>query len=325
LEVRALVTLSASLVMLLVAGADAAVTADAARECGAVRAPRFRVPARFLTRGSVGLWLPYRGRCLLRVVAGAGSAEPLFRLRAGERVVGLQWAPSGRHFVLVTRRPRRALLLGSDGRLVKSWRAGAAAFLADGRLVLGRDSGLYVVRGGRLTLLVRRAALERAARFRSASGPFGPDPWGNNRGYGRRAVALQWWSGQRDAVLVARVGGRASRASPALPGYSNVGGSAWTPDGLSLLEFTVFRAPPGFNKDHDHCLDVWAGQSIRHVFCVSGLARPYQFHFDKLLWSNDGRSGLLNDGTVISPQGRVLGLAAGAGDPAFAVLWQPRG
>lgn len=310
--------------MLLVAGADAAVTTQTARGCRVVRAPRFRVPARFLTRGSVGLWMPYRGRCVLRVVAGAGSAEPLFRLRAGERAVGLQWAPSGRSFVLVTRRPRRVLLLGIDGRVVKSWRAGAAAFLADGRLVLGRDSGLYVVRDGRLTLLVRRLALERAAGFRSASGPFGPDPWGNNRGYGRRAVALQWWSGQRDAVLVARVGASASRAIPALPGYRNVGGSAWTPDGRSLLEFTVFRPPPGSQKDHDHCLDVWSRQGIRHVFCVLRLSRPYRFHFDKLLWSRDGRSGLLNDGTVISPQGRVLGLMPGAGDPAFAVLWQPR-
>ena len=61
------------------------------------------------------------------------------------------------------------------------------------------------------------------------------------------------------------------------------------------------------------------------MFCVLGLARPYRFHFDKLLWSNDSRAGLLNDGTVVSPQGRVLGLAGGAGDPAFAVLWQPRG
>jgi hypothetical protein len=317
--------LSAWLLVVLVAGADAAVTTHSVRDCAPVRAPRFRVPVRFLAPRSVGLWMPSGGRCLLRVVAGAGSAVPVFRLRDAERLVGLQWAPDGQSFVLVTRRPRRVLLLGLDGRVAKSWRAALAAFLADGRLVLGRDSGLYVVGGRRLSLLARRSALVRAAGFRSARGAFGPDPRGYSRGYGRRAVAVHWWSGQRDALLVVRVGGHATRASPTGHGFGDVGGSAWSPDGRLLLEFTVFRPPPGSDKDHDHCLDAWSRRAIRHMFCVLDLPRPYRFHFDKLLWSNDGRAGLLNDGTVVSPQGRVLGLARGAGDPAFAVLWQPRG
>jgi len=324
-KVRFLVTLSGWLLVVLVAGADAAVTTHAARDWAAVRAPHFRVPARFLAPRSVGLWMPYRGRCLLHVVAGAGSAVPLFRLRGMERIVGLQWAPNGGRFILVTRRPRRVLLLRLDGRVVESWRAASAAFFADGRLVLGRDSGLYVAGGRHLSLLVRRSALVRAAGFQSASGPFGPDPWGNSRGYGRRALAVQWWSGQRDALLVVRDGGYTTRASPTRHGFRGVGGGAWSPDGRVLLEFTVFRPPPGSEKDHDHCLDVWSRRGIRHMFCVLSLARPYRFHFDKLLWSNDGRAGLLNDGTVVSPEGRVLGLARGAGDPAFAVLWQPRG
>ena len=103
-----------------------------------------------------------------------------------------------------------------------------------------------------------------------------------------------------------------------------MGGSAWTTDGRRLLQFTVFRSAAGSRKDHDHCLHVWSERrGVRRAFCVSGLARRFQFHFDKLLWARDGRTGLLNDGTVVSSRGRVLGIARGAGDPAFAVLWRP--
>jgi hypothetical protein len=224
----------------------------------------------------------------------------------------------------VSRQPRRVLLLGAGGRLLRKWSARTAAFVADGRLVLAFDSGVYVTRGGRLRRIATIAALTRAAGFRSAAGPFGPDAWGFSRGYGEDAVAFQWWSGRRYALLVVDTAGRASRVSPDGRGFGSVGGSAWAPDGRRLLEFTVFRSPPGFRKEHDHCLHVWSARGgSRKAFCISALGRRFQFHFDKALWARGGRTALLNDGTVISASGRVLGLARGAGDPAFAVLWRP--
>jgi hypothetical protein len=322
--VRGFVTLAGTLVALLLATANSGPSSAAARGCTDVRAPRFRVAPRFLAPGSTGLWLPLGARCLLRVSAGSESVEPVLRLRRGERLVGLHWAPDGRSFVAVSRQPRRVLLLGAGGRLLRKWSARTAAFVADGRLVLAFDSGVYVKRGRRLRRIATSAVLERAAGFRSAAGPFGPDHWGYSRGYGEDAVAFQWWSGRRDALLVVDTAGRASRVSPDARGFVSVGGSAWAPDGRRLLEFTVFRSPPGFGKEHDHCLHVWSGRGgSRKAFCVSALGRRFQFHFDKALWARDGRTALLNDGTVISTSGRVLGIARGAGDPAFAVVWRP--
>jgi hypothetical protein len=322
--VRGFVTLAGTLVALLLATANGGPSSAAGRGCADLRAPRFRVAPRFLAPGSTGLWSPPNSRCLLRVSAGSESVEVVLRLRRRERLVGLHWAPDGRSFVAVSRQPRRVFLLGAGGRLLRKWSARTAAFVADGRLVLAFDSGVYVTRGRRLRRIATSGRLKQAAGFRSAAGPFGPDPWGSSRGYGANAVAFQWWSGRRDALLVVDTAGRVSRVSPNGRGFVSVGGSAWAPKGRRLLEFTVFPSPPGFEKEHDHCLHVWSDRGgSRQAFCVSALGRRFQFHFDKLLWARDGRTALLNDGTVISTSGRVLGLARGAGDPAFGILWRP--
>jgi hypothetical protein len=204
-------------------------------------------------------------------------------------------------------------------------RADSASFLRDGRIVIATRSGVFLVSRSTLKPLASRAALAKAAGFPSNRRLFiGEDADGYARGYGRDSVALTWTQVTpkvRNTILVVSTDRTVRRATPIFSGVSLVGGRAWSADGQRLFLMDVAPTPPGFRYDHDHCLDSWKARGgYRRLWCVTELPPSYRFHFDKLIWSRG--EGLLNNGTVIDRNGRVLGrLRVKGSGAAFAIHW----
>jgi hypothetical protein len=302
--------------------------------CGRVEpAWERRLPPReFFPPSLAGLWLR-DDRCVYLVVAGSKEARALWRARPGERVLGLGWAPDGESFVVTT--GARVLLLGRDGSLRRRLRATGAAFLRDGRLAVSRGDGIYLLAGARSRRLASREQLGRIAGFRPRRTLFvGHDPWGFTRGHGRDALALTLWSGGgswKSIVLVVSAAGRVMRASPAYRaggGEGVVSGWAWAPDGRELFVMSEVAGPPERRArgNHDHCLDIWSAQrGLRRSFCESRLSAAHWSHFAKLAWAADGKTALLDNGTVVTRDGNVAGRSRPAhGDLSFQLQWEPR-
>jgi hypothetical protein len=286
----------------------------------------------FFPPSRVGLWLR-NDRCVYLVRRGSADARLLWSGRRRELVRGVVWAPDGESLAITTKSSRdgwRGLILRPDGGLLRRLRATGVAFLRDGRLAVSRRNGIYP--RGESRRLASRAELERVAGFRArAVVAVSPDPWGYWRGYGRDRLALTLWSrtGSKSVVLVVSASRHVTRASPAYRaggGEGVVSGWAWSPEGQRLFVMSEVVPPkwrgPG---DHDHCLDIWSAEhGIRRAFCGSGLRRSLQLHFSRLVWAANGRRGLLDNGTVVTRNGRVAGRAdAPASD--FDVQWQPAG
>jgi hypothetical protein len=133
--------------------------------------------------------------------------------------------------------------------------------------------------------------------------------------------------GRDSVLLVVSIHGASRRASPAYGprqkrGYS-LGGVTWSPAGDELFEMPDVRTPPGFEYDHDHCLDVWSvRRGYRRLWCMTGYPLRFRFHFDTLVRAPDGERGILNNGTVVASDGRVLGrLRLEGASPAFGSEW----
>ena len=247
-------------------------------------------------------------------------------------VHGLSWAPDGTTFALTT--GSRALVLSRDGSLLRQFRATGAAFFRDGRLAVSRPDGLYLLTGSRLRLLASRKELERVAGFRARPEfSVSQDPRGFTRGHGQDAVALTLWSGGsswKSVVLVVSPAGRLTRASPAYRaggGEGAVYGWAWSPEGRELFVAAEVAGPPERRRrgKHDHCVDVWSAErGLRRAFCESQLPPAHQLHFAKLAWATDGRTALLDNGTVITPDGKVVSRAPVTGQHlSFQLQWEP--
>ena len=159
------------------------------------------------------------------------------------------------------------------------------------------------------------------------------DARGFTRGHGRRAVALTLWSAGRSwksVVLVVSSAGRVVRASPAYRAGGREGavyGWAWSPDGRELfVAAEVAGLPERLRRgEHDHCLDVWSAErGLRRVFCESQLPAAHQSHFAKIAWASDGKTALLDNGTIVTRDGRVAGHApVAAGHLSFQLQWEP--
>jgi hypothetical protein len=323
-------------------GGDNAATTAGARQ--ALGCPRGRLvwrrplpPPHFFPASLAGLRVRQE-RCVYLVFPRRGEVRPLWRTRAGERVRGLSWAPDGKAFVLTT--GSRVYLLGRDGSLLRRFRATGAAFLHDGRLALSRLAGIYLFTGSRWRRLASRQELERVAGFRARRAfSTSNDAQGFTRGDGRGAVAITLWSAGRSwksVVLVVSAAGRVSRASPAYRaggGEGAVYGWAWSPGGQELLVTAEVAGSPARRRrgEHDHCVDVWsAAGGLRRAFCESQLPPAYQSHFAKVVWAPDGKTALLDNGTIVTRGGRVarrVPLAADdlsfrfSGSPATADPW----
>jgi hypothetical protein len=324
--------------VVLLAACGGEVTSQATRGEQAVGCPRISLqwrrglpPPKFFPPSLAGLWLG-RVRCVYLVFARRGEARPLWGTRAGERVLGLSWAPDGKRFALTTR--SRIVVLSRDGSLLRRLRATGAAFLRDGRLAVSRPSGVYLETGSRWRRLASRQELERVAGFRAPRSFFlSQDPWGFTRGQGRGAVAMTLWSAGRtwkSVVLVVSAAGRVVRASPAYRaggGEGAVYGWAWSPDGRKLFVMAEVAGPTERRRrgEHDHCVDVWsAAGGLRRAFCESQLRPAYHSHFAKLAWATDGKTALLDNGTIITRHGEVAGRLPGTtGDLSFQLQWAP--
>jgi hypothetical protein len=291
-------------------------------------------PRAFFPSALAGLWLR-RDRCVYLVFATGKEARPLWRAPAGERVSGLSWGPGGKAFALAT--GSRVVVLGRDGSLLRRLRATGAVFLRDGRLAVSRPNGIYLLTGSRSRRLASLQELERVAGFRARPDfSVSHDPCGFTRGHGRGAVAITLWSAGRSwksvwksVVLVVSAAGRVVRASPAYragEGDGVVSGWAWSPDGRELFVAAEVAGPPERRRrgNHDHCLDVWSTEGgRRRAFCESQLPPPHHSHFAKLAWATDGKTALLDTGTLFTRDGGVAGRApVASGDLSFRVQWE---
>jgi hypothetical protein len=301
-----------------------------------------RAPPGFFPPSLAGLWVPAQGRCVYLVFPGDDKARPFWGGRPGETVRGVAWAPDGKSVAITTkRRSWHVVVLRRDGALLRRMAATGAAFFVDGRLAVSRQDNIDLVVDSNIRRLVSREELERVAGFR-ARGPLllSHDPWGFTRGQGRDRIALTLWGGGgawKSAVLIVSASGKITRASPAYRTKGNEGvvyGWAWSPEGQELYVMAEVPGPPSRRQrgDHDHCLDVWSADGgRRRVFCESALAEGYQSHFSKLAWSADGKSGLLNNGTIFTRGGKVVGHAAVCNGErlndtvacTFEVQWEP--
>lgn len=289
-----------------------------------------RVAPEFFAPSLAGLWLR-QDRCVYLVFPTRDEARPLWRTPAGERVRGLSWAPGGKAFALAT--GSRVILLGRDGSLLGRLRATGAVFLRDGRLAVSRPDGIYLLTGSRSRRLASRQELERVAGFRARRAfSVSHDPLGFTRGHGRGAVAITLWSAGRSwksVVLVVSAAGRVVRASPAYRaggGEGVVSGWAWSTDGRELFVAAEVAGPPERRRGgrHDHCLDVWSAEGgRRRAFCESQLPSAHHLHFAKLAWATDGKTALLDTGTLFTRDGGVTGRApVAADDLRFRVQWE---
>ena len=284
----------------------------------------------FFPPSLAGLWLR-EDRCVYLVSRGRNTARPLWGARPGQRVHGLGWAPDGKAFVAST--GSGVTLVARDGSLRRRIRGTGAAFFRDGRLAVSRRDGIHLLAGARSRRLASRAALERAAGFRGRPTFFvGHDPLGFTLGHGRDAIALTLWSGGsswKSVVLVVSRTGRVTRASPAYRargGDGVVSGWAWSPDGRELFVMAELAGPPERRArgNHDHCLDIWgAERGRRRAFCESQLPAAHRTHFAKLAWAADGKTALLDNGTIVTRAGKVAGRCPAAGGLTFRLQWEP--
>ena len=289
-------------------------------------------PPEFFPPSLAGLWQRL-DRCVYLVFPTREEARPLARTPAGERVRGFSWAPGGRAFALAM--GSRVVLLGRDGSLLRRLRATGAVFLRDGSLAISRPGGVYLLTGSRSRRLASRQELERVAGFRARrTVSVSHDPRGFTRGHGRGAVAITLWSAGRSwksVVLVVSADGRVVRASPAYRaggGEGVVSGWAWSPDGRELFVAAEVAGPPARRRRgrHDHCLDIWSAEGgRRRAFCESQLPPAHQSHFAKLAWATDGKTALLDTGTLFTRDGDIAGRAPlAADDLSFGVQWESR-
>jgi hypothetical protein len=293
---------------------------------------RMRFSPRFFPRAAEGLWAPTeRPQCLFVVPSSSNDVRLLWHAGSRSRIRSVMWSPDGKTVLLtIIRRagPSQAVVVDRDGRTLSTLRADSASFLRDGRLVAATRSGIFLVSAGARKLLAPRTALSKAAGFSSNRRLFvGEDPAGYARGYGRTAVALSWTQARpqvRNTVLVVSAAGAVRRATPVFTGVSLVGGRAWSNDGRTLFLMDVAPTPPGFQYDHDHCLDSWTARAgYQRLWCVTQLPKAYRFHFDKLVWSR--HDALLNNGTIINEAGHVVGrLRLKGSSAAFGLHWPYR-
>jgi dipeptidyl aminopeptidase/acylaminoacyl peptidase len=307
----------------------------------------------FFPPSRAGLWLPYEERCVYVVFPDGEKARPFWGGRPGERVLAVAWAPDGESVAITTESPRRGwrrhswrvVLLRRDGTVLRRLAATGAAFLRDGRLAVSREGGIDLLVGSRARRLASREELEQVAGFR-ARRPLvlSHDTSGYAGGHGIDQVALTLWSGGSGAytgwksvVLVVSAGGKVTRASPAYRAAGPEGvvsGWAWSPDGRELFVMAEVPGPPARRRraSHDHCLDIWsADRRRRRAFCESELPRAHHSHFEKLTWTADGKRGLLNNGTIVTRDGRVVGHASVCSGQrredvatcTFEVQWEP--
>jgi hypothetical protein len=259
-------------------------------------------------------------------------------------VRGVAWAPDGQSVAITTKRHSwHVVLLRRDGAVLRRLAATGAAFFRDGRLAVSRQDSIDLLADSRARRLVSYEELERVAGFRARRPVLlSHDPVGFTRGHGRDRLALTLWSGDgtwntvwKSVVLVVSARGKVTRASPAYRTKGIEGvvyGWTWSPDGRELFVMAEVPVPPVRHRDHDHCLDIWsADRGRRRAFCESELPEAYQSHFSKLAWAADGKRGLLNNGTVLTRGGKVVGHAAvcdgerlnDAVACTFEVQWEP--
>lgn len=302
--------------------------------CSAVRPmrPASRALSAFFPSRSA---LLLRGRrCVFLVGRSRTATRLLWAGRRSESVRGLGWSPDGQSIAITMKSSHdgwRVVILRPDGAVQRRLRATGIAYFRDGHAVISRRDGIYLQPGFRR--LATRAELQPVAGFRLRTAvAVSPDPFGYGRGYGRKSVALTLWGGpsaSKSTVLVVSADGRVTRASPAYRaggGEGSVLGWTWSPNGRDLY-VTAELVPRGWHGpgDHDHCVEVWSAErGRRRAFCGSSFPPAERTHFARLVWATNGKTGLLDNGTVITEHwthaGRVHVPAA-----AFELQSQPTG
>jgi hypothetical protein len=256
-------------------------------------------------------------RCVYLVSRSRAATRLLWAGRTSESVRGLGWSPDGESIAITTKSGHhgwRVVILRRDGAVQRRLRATGISYLRDGRVVISRRDGIYLQPGFRR--LAPRAQLQLVAGFRLRMAvAVSPDPFGYGRGYGRKGVALTLWGGpsaSKSAALVVSADGRVTRASPAYHaggGEGSVLGWTWSSNGRKLF-VTAEIVPPNWQGpgDHDHCVYLWSAEhGRRRAFCGSTFPRPERTHFARLVWATDGKRGLLDNGTLITADGRASG------------------
>ena len=287
-------------------------------------------PPKFFPPSLAGLYVREDG-CVYLLFPRKEEVRPLWRTPDGE-VRGLSWAADGTTFALTT--ASHVFLVGRDGSVLRQLGGTGAAFLRDGRLAVSRADGIYLLTGSRSRRLASRQELQRVAGFRAhRTFSVSHDPRGFTRGHGRGAVALTLWSAGRSwrsVVLVVSAAGRVVRASPAYRaggGEGAVYGWTWSVDGREIFVAAEVPGPPERRRrgEHDHCVDVWSAEGgVRRAFCESQLPAALQSHFAKLAWAADGRTALLDNGTIVTREGKLAGRAPIAADHlSFQLQWEP--
>lgn len=277
--------------------------------------PRIRAPSRFV-EGLAGAWVPMEARdCLYIVGARMTRPSPVFRAPAGRRMRGPVWSPTKPEVAVAYRTVRsfEVAVLDTDGRPLRRLLGRDATYLRDGRLVLRRSDGLWIV-DDRLTprRLVERRRLERAAGFSIVGSDLGATD-----GYGRAGAIVSVWGADVSRLLIVRADGTVIPATPiyrAENGTSMPGPPAWSPDGRILL-VPWQRMDLAGPSSHVHCLARWtAARGYRATVCRNP-------HFDRVLWHRDGGTALLNNGLVVGRDGLVRARIRVVGR-ALSVRWK---
>lgn len=278
-------------------------------------------PATFFSRSRLGLWTTdTRGDrapgCVYLIRAGV-LPTAIWRAPERRRLRGPVWAPDGRSFAVAQKVAGAFYIyrVNRAGRLLTRTLGRDFAFFADGRLVVLRGRHLWLeTLGNRYERLASERELARAAGFEAGF-------YGSMRstvGYGREAVALQWWArapAHGFVLLLVSRNGSVRKATPAWrrAGTYMPGAPSWSPAGDSMLIPWQHTVPIG----HLHCLGVWsARQGFGNAFCENP-------HFDTIAWAPGGHLALLEDGRIVTPTGLRRGRVTEKLGSPFSVSWAP--
>jgi hypothetical protein len=311
--------------LLSLAGASAATTEGPRRAtvvCPRLKALPARAPHRFFPQTSVGLTAQRTAAgasygCVYVIPPRSLKKVPVWQSPTQERMRGPTWSPHGQSFAVAQRVDGVFYVFRVDlaGRITLKTLGKDFAFLRDGRMVVRRSHAIVIERPtGDFRPLTSERALERAAGFRA-------DFYGvmsEVRGSSPEGVVIQWWArvGQvGNVLLLVDPKGHVQRLTPLWrsAGTYMPGPSSWSPDGQKLM-IPWQRRPSSGTADHVHCLGVWSKRSgFRSAFCKNP-------HFGSIVWAPDGRRALLQNGRVVSENGKILGPPRRLG-PAFGVRW----
>ena len=281
-----------------------------------------RVPQRYFPGKLAGLTtqrsaagVPFG--CVYLIPPHTLAKVPVWHQPERGRLRGPAWSPDGKSFAVSQKVGGAFYVFKVDleGHVTLRTPGRDFAFVRSGDLLIRRRHSIFIEQSsGRFQKLASERALERAAGFRA--GFYGS--MYEVAGFGAAGVVVQWWApaGRRgNVLLLVRPSGQVQAITPRwhAAGTYMPGPPSWSPDNRTLM--IPWQHPPTSGPaDHVHCLAIWTESGgYRNAFCGGP-------HFTRVVWAPDGRTALLENGSVVSATGRRLSPPRHLG-PAFAVRW----